>query len=63
MKSSPRRQYPLKVPTITSHCFDNTDEVLNQPTREQHLNWQAHVDIFRFDDQGGETLDRPYQVL
>ena len=44
-----RRQYPLTVPTMTSHCFDNTDQVLNHPTREQHLNWHAQVDIVRMD--------------
>ena len=44
-----RRQYPLKVPTMTSHCFDNTNQVLNHPIREQHLNWPAQVDIVRLD--------------
>ncbi len=54
------RQYPLKVPTITSHYFDNTYQVLYHPTREQHLSWSAHVDIVRMDNQGCETLDQPY---
>jgi hypothetical protein len=58
-----RRKYPLQVPTMTSHCFDNTDQVLYHPTREQHLNWHAQVDIFRMDNQGGMTRGQPYHVL
>jgi hypothetical protein len=58
-----QRKYPLKIPTMTSHCFDNTDQVLYHPTREQHLNWTAQVDIVRMDNQAGETLGRPYHVL
>jgi hypothetical protein len=47
---------------MTSHCFDNTDQVLNNPTREQHLNWPAQVDIVRMDIRAA-TLGRPYHVL
>jgi hypothetical protein len=48
---------------MTSHSFDNTDQVLYHPTREQHLNWLAQMDIVRMDNQGGETLGQPYHVL
>ena len=49
------RQYPPQVPTIQYHCWDNIYQVLYHPTREQHLNWSAQVDIVRMDIQGGET--------
>jgi hypothetical protein len=45
------------------HCFDNTDQVLNHLTINQHLNWHAQVDIVRMDNQDGETLGRPSHVL
>ena len=53
-----RKHYPLKVLAMTSHCFDNTNQVLNITSQ------LACAGGHRPDgSQGGETLGRPYYVL